>query len=116
MDEHDQTMIPAIGRSIYRPIQLLTLEPMCLSLCIISATLLSVLYLFFGAFQLVFRISYGFTLWQRGYSFLGLLVGMILAISTDPFWRRNYARLENQHLQSTPNAEYKPEWRLPPGE
>ncbi|KAJ5764180.1 MFS general substrate transporter, partial [Penicillium manginii] len=32
MDEHDQTMIPAIGRSIYRPIQLLTLEPINLKI------------------------------------------------------------------------------------
>lgn len=116
MDNHDKTIIATIGRSIYRPIQLLALEPMCLNLCIFSAILLGVLYLFFGAFQLVFGNVYHFSLWQRGCSFLGLLVGMILAILTDPFWRWNYAKFESRHLQSTPDAEYKPEWRLPPGE
>jgi hypothetical protein len=31
---------------------------------------------------------------QRGLCFLGLFVGMVIAILSDPIWRRNYARLE----------------------
>lgn len=34
--------------SCVRPFQLLVLEPMCLNLCLLSAILLGVLYLFFG--------------------------------------------------------------------
>jgi uncharacterized membrane protein YccC len=95
---------------------LLALEPMCLNLCIFSAILLGILYLFFGAFQLVYSNVYGFSLWQVGCSFLGLLVGMIVAILTDPFWRRNYARLRRNHEQTAAEkGEYMPEWRLPPG-
>ena len=45
-----------IVRSIYRPIMLLTMEPMCLNLCIYSAILLGILYLFFDAFQIVFSV------------------------------------------------------------
>ncbi|KAK2130661.1 MFS transporter [Fusarium oxysporum II5] len=104
-----------ILRSIYRPIMLLTLEPMCLSLCIYSALLLGIIYLFFGAFQLVFESVYGFQLWQRGLSFTGLLVGMILAILSDPFWRWHYRRLEGRVLDLTsPDSDSMPEWRLPP--
>lgn len=94
--------------------QLLTLEPMCLNLCIFSAILLGILYLFFGAFQLVFSEIYGFSLWQIGLSFLGLLVGMLFAIGSDPFWRRNYARLVHKYEPRKPGV-FEPEWRLPPG-
>ncbi|KAE8327234.1 major facilitator superfamily domain-containing protein [Aspergillus sergii] len=62
------------------------LEPMCLCFCIYSALLLGILYLFFGAFQIVFQSVYGFELWQCGLSFLGLLIGMIFAILSDHYW------------------------------
>lgn len=92
---------------------LLTLEPMCLNLCLFSALLLGIIYLFFGAFDLVFSDVYGFSLWQSGCSFLGLLVGMGIAILTDPFWRRNYARLDRKY--GSKEGNFQPEWRLPPG-
>ncbi|PYI12327.1 MFS general substrate transporter [Aspergillus sclerotiicarbonarius CBS 121057] len=110
LDQSTQTVHTRILESIYRPILLLALEPMCLNLCIFSAILLGILYLFFGAFQLIFSTVYDFTLWQRGCSFLGLLVDMVLAILTDPFWRWNYARLERNSTEE----KYPPEWRLPP--
>jgi hypothetical protein len=88
---------------------------MCLNLCIFSAILLGILYLFFGAFQLVFLEVYGFSLWQRGLCFLGLFVGMVMAILSDPLWRRNYVRLERQYQQGNHVEEFQPEWRLPPG-
>jgi hypothetical protein len=111
-----RSILYTVLHSIYRPMLLLALEPMCLNLCIFSAILLGILYLFFGAFQLVYSNVYGFSLWQIGCSFLGLLVGMILAVLTDPFWRRNYARLQRNHEQAVGRKnEYIPEWRLPPG-
>jgi hypothetical protein len=101
---------------MYRPILLLTLEPMCLCLCIFSAILLGILYLFFGAFQLVFAEVYGMVIWQRGLCFLGLFVGMVIAILSDPIWRRNYVRLERSHEKATNKfGDFQPEWRLPPG-
>ena len=51
-----------ILRSCYRPFLLLTLEPMVLNLCLFSAILLGVLYLFFGAFEIVFTNNHGFEL------------------------------------------------------
>jgi hypothetical protein len=116
MEKSKKSISQTILRSIYRPMLLLTLEPMCLNLCIFSAILLGILYLFFGAFQTVFGDVYGFSLWQVGCSFLGIFVGMMLAIMTDPFWRRNYARLEKNHIAAVgEKGEYLPEWRLPPG-
>ncbi|KAJ5353529.1 hypothetical protein N7541_006093 [Penicillium brevicompactum] len=114
LDGGEKSILATVGQSIYRPIQLLVFEPMCLNLCIFSAILLGVLYLFFGAFQLVFGNIYEFSLWQRGCSFLGLLVGMVLAILSDRFWSWNYARLEQKQAKESPESPPQPEWRLPP--
>jgi hypothetical protein len=52
--------------------------------------------LFFGAFPLVFQNNHGFSISQTGLAFLGLLVGMLAGICTDPIWRRIYGRLVRQ--------------------
>ncbi|KAL1982989.1 hypothetical protein VTN96DRAFT_604 [Rasamsonia emersonii] len=115
MEKTKKSILQTIIQSIYRPMLLLTLEPMCLNLCIFSAILLGILYLFFGAFQTVFSGVYGFSLWQVGCSFLGIFVGMMFAILSDPLWRKNYARLERNHTAAAgEKAEFMPEWRLPP--
>lgn len=116
IEKMQRSVAGTVLRSMYRPLLLLTLEPMCLNLCIFSAILLGILYLFFGAFQLVFEAVYGFSLWQRGLCFMGLFVGMVFAILSDPVWRRNYQRLERNYQSSTNKTdEFQPEWRLPPG-
>ena len=46
---HERSIFWTVVRSLYRPFLLLTLEPMCASLCLFSAILLGILYLFFGA-------------------------------------------------------------------
>lgn len=47
---------------------------------------------------------------------MGLFVGMVFAILSDPIWRRNYMRLERNYQNSTDaHDEFQPEWRLPPG-
>jgi MFS family permease len=106
--------------SLHRPFQLLFLEPMCLCLCIYSALLLGILYLFFGAFPLVFSTNHGFKLWQTGLTFLGLMVGLVLAVLTNPLWVKNYARLVVKHNVANPTKAGEkpqspdPEFRLPP--
>lgn len=50
-----------------------------------------------------------------GLAFLGLFVGMALGISTDPLWRRNYARLvQRREAQGGEPGGAEPEYRLPP--
>ncbi|KAH9810758.1 efflux pump atB-like [Teratosphaeria destructans] len=97
--------------SCIRPFQLLTFEPMCLNLCLLSAILLGIIYLFFGvgAFALVFENNHGFNQWQIGLSFLGIFVGMLVGVSLDPIWRRNYDRLVRNN-----GGVSEPEFRLPP--
>ena len=99
--------------SCYRPFQLLLFEPMCLLICLLSAVLLGILYLFFGAFPLVFGVNHGFELWQVGLSFLGIFVGMMIGVSSDVIWRKRYAALVRRYSEQTgiPNNS-EPEFRL----
>ena len=88
---------------------------MCLNLCLLSAILLGTLYLFFGAFPLVFRNVYGFNLWQSGLTFMGILAGMIMAAFLDPVWNRVRGRLNRQLAEETGvEGGSEPEFRLPP--
>ena len=111
-----QRSIPqTVLRSCYRPFLLLTLEPMVLNLCLFSAILLGVLYLFFGAFEVVFTTNHGFELWQVGLSFTGLLVGQLVAIATDSLWHKNYLRLvRKKEEKDGESGGSEPEYRLPP--
>jgi len=105
----------AIGLSLQRPIQLLIFEPMCICLCTFTAILLGILYLFFGAFPLVFGTVYGFTLDQIGLSFLGMGIGLIIGTLTDPIWAKVRAGLSRKLSAETGvEGASEPEFRLPP--
>ncbi|RYP88218.1 hypothetical protein DL769_000316 [Monosporascus sp. CRB-8-3] len=109
MEKSTKSIARKVGLSLLRPFQLLIFEPMCLLLCVFSAILLGVLYLFFGAFGVIFGDNYGFNLWQTGLSFLGIFGGMIVCSATDPLWRLVHARLIQRN-----NGVPEPEFRLPP--
>ena len=102
-----------VAKSIYRPFTLLIFEPMCFNLCIYCALLLGIVYLFFGAFGLVFSINHDFNLWQIGLSFLGIATGMIFTVCFNSFWAKNYRRLLTNHEKKTGAPGSEPEYRLP---
>ena len=114
-----EKMKKSIPRTIFmatrRPFELLIFEPMCLNLCVFSAILLGILYLFFGAFGVVFIGNYAFSLSQLGLTFLGLLVGVLCGAACDPIVHRNYVRLIKQREVATGEiGGAEPEYRLPP--
>ncbi|KAK5163961.1 uncharacterized protein LTR77_010357 [Saxophila tyrrhenica] len=105
----DRSVARTVLWSCIRPFQLLFFEQMCLNLCLLSAILLGILYLFFGAFALIFQNNHGFNQWQTGLTFLGIFVGMVIGVSCDPITRRNYQRLVRNN-----GGVSEPEFRLPP--
>ncbi|CBX96232.1 hypothetical protein LEMA_P111510.1 [Plenodomus lingam JN3] len=114
IEKLERSVTKTVLWSCIRPFQLLFFEPMCLNLCILSAILLGILYLFFGAFPLVFQNNHGFSVSQTGLAFLGIFVGMIAGISTDPIWRKIYGRLVRQgEEQGGEPGGSEPEFRLP---
>ncbi|KAL0469944.1 major facilitator superfamily domain-containing protein [Neurospora intermedia] len=109
-----KSVASTLGNSLLRPFQLLLLEPMCLILDVYSAVLLGVLYLFFGAFPLVFRTNHGFNLWQVGLTFMGLGVSMVLAGCITPVWTRVRNGLAEKRFKKTGIMKGEPEDQLPP--
>lgn len=81
----------------------------CLNLCILTAILLGIIYLFFGSFALIFEDVYGFEIYQIGLAFVGLLIGMIIGVACDPLWKRYYNKLVENN-----DGVSEPEYRLPP--
>lgn len=80
---------------------------MCLLLSLLSAVLLGIIYLFFGAFDLVFGNVYGFNLWQTGLSFLGLSIGMVIgSLTSTPLWGHVYDGLVRRN-GGTPEPEFR---------
>jgi len=82
-EKEKKSLLRTIAMSFQRPFVLMVMEPMCFNLCLYSAILLGILYLFFGAFNQVFTTNHDFNLWQVGLSFLGLLIGLLLGLATD---------------------------------
>jgi len=114
LDKTPRSICTAIKHALLRPIQILVFEPMALILDLYSAVLLGLLYLFFGAFPLVFTRNHGFNLWQVGLTFMGLLVSIPTAAATTPIWQRVSAHLSDRRRpQNEGEPRSEPEDRLP---
>ncbi|KAK9360809.1 hypothetical protein V1504DRAFT_453319 [Lipomyces starkeyi] len=114
----NHSILETVLVSLIRPFQLLYYEHMVLNLCLlsgVSALLMGILYLFFGAFGVVFEGAHHFQLWQVGLTFLGIFVGMVAVVALDPLFSRNYDRLVQQRQAGggEPGGS-EPEFRLPP--
>lgn len=111
MNRNGQSKGQMLIISLLRPFQLLSLEPMCLCLSLYSAILLGILYLFFSALPLMFETNHSMNAWQGGLTFLGIIIGMLVAAATTPIWSQVRQRLINSSkgLEDSP-----PEYRLPP--
>jgi hypothetical protein len=51
----------------------------------------------FNAFPFVFRKLHGFSLQQSGLSFLGIGIGMVAGVSSQPIWNRLYLKSKAAH-------------------
>ncbi|KAI6143381.1 major facilitator superfamily domain-containing protein [Pisolithus tinctorius] len=101
------SLASAILISCYKPFQLLLFDRMALLLNTWNALLLGVLYLAFQAFPVIFEDKHHFNVQMTGLSFVGLGIGMLVALSTLPFWNRLFARKAKQFGRA-----YPPEIRL----
>jgi len=78
---------PCFALSIHAPrAGILYHEQMALLLDIWSALVLGVLYLTFQAFPIIFGQVHGWSVQFTGLSFLGLGVGMVCALASQPYW------------------------------
>ena len=113
MEKSPKSILATLKFAAIRPFQILIYEPMALILDLYSAILLGILYLFFGAFPLVFINNHHFNLWEIGLSFMGLFVAMILAVASTPIWHKMRDRLAENRGKETGEPKSEPEDQLP---
>ncbi|KAH8926894.1 MFS general substrate transporter, partial [Atractiella rhizophila] len=74
------------------PFALLAVEPMAFLLNLWTSIILGILYMFFGAFPIVFGEGHGFEPQYVGVAFVGIGLGIAIGSLSDPPFRREYER------------------------
>ncbi|KAJ4488176.1 MFS general substrate transporter [Lentinula aciculospora] len=111
LDRTNVSLGEAILISCYRPFELVIYERMALLLNIWTSLILGILYLAFQAFPVIFEQHHGFNAQQTGLTFLGIGLGMVLGLATQPFWNHFIAKESEKNGGVCP-----PEARLFAGE
>ena len=81
IDQSQLTLKEVWVNALWRPIQIMVLDPAVLFANVYSSLVYGIYYSFFEVFPIVYRGIYGFNLGQLGLPFLSITVGVILAIS-----------------------------------
>ncbi|CCM05652.1 uncharacterized protein FIBRA_07882 [Fibroporia radiculosa] len=81
--------------SCLTPFKLLLFDRIVLLLDIWNAIILGILYLTFQAFPIIFENVHGFNMQETGMTFIGIGIGILGALATQPLWDR-YTRLQAQ--------------------
>lgn len=107
---NDMRLKTQFSVALSRPWKLLFYEPIVSLLSIYIAIIYGILYSLFGAFPIVFQKYRGWSPGVGGLAFLGVLVGMLIAIAFVIFYENpRYIRIAEKHGGIAP-----PETRLPP--
>ncbi|BDD61895.1 hypothetical protein MAP00_006915 [Monascus purpureus] len=98
-----------LEKNLARPIKILFIEPIVLSLSIYMAFIYGLLYLFMTAYPIVFQQIHGFSKGIGGLPYFGMIIGEFLGgiaiLLCQPWYNR---KLDSNHGIPIP------EWRLPP--
>ncbi|KAG5660264.1 hypothetical protein KAF25_003786 [Fusarium avenaceum] len=102
------TLADSFKTALSRPWILLFKEPIVLLLSIYMAIVYGTLYMLFGAFPIVYQQQRGWNAGVGGLAFLGIMVGMLLAIAYTIPMNKRYVKIEAENGGFAP-----PEARLP---
>ncbi|OSX60466.1 hypothetical protein POSPLADRAFT_1075116 [Postia placenta MAD-698-R-SB12] len=111
LDRREGSLAHAIMVSCYTPFKLLFYDRMALFLDTWNALILGILYLAFQAFPIIFENGHGFSMQDTGMSFLGIGIGMVAALASQPLWNRFHHYEARKY-----NGEPPPETRLVMGQ
>ena len=109
IEQGTKTTSQAFRTALVRPWVLLCTEPIVLLLSIYVAIIYGTLYMMFGAFPIVYQRVRGWSEGIGGLSFLGVAVGIIIAVILTIPDNNRYNRAASRYNGSAP-----PEARLPP--
>ncbi|OTB02263.1 hypothetical protein M426DRAFT_62599 [Hypoxylon sp. CI-4A] len=104
-----KTMGQQFKVSLSRPWILLFREPIVLLISLYMAIVYGTLYMMFAAFPIVFQQNRGWSPGVGGLAFLGIAVGMVIAVGYSIYDNKRYTNVSIAHKGNAP-----PEARLPP--
>ena len=99
-----------IKKALSRPWILLFCEPIVLVMSIYIAIVYGTLYMLFAAFPIVFQQGRGWSPGIGGLAFIGVAVGMMMAVAYTTLDNKRYMRV----AAASPGGRAPPEARLPP--
>ncbi|KAK5110379.1 MFS siderochrome iron transporter 1 [Meristemomyces frigidus] len=108
VDQGPTTFGHVFKTSLSRPWVLLFREPIVFLLSIYMAIIYGTLYMLFGAFPIVYQQQRGWSAGVGGLAFLGLAVGMVIAVAYCIWDNKRYVKVADAH-----NGFAPPEARLP---
>jgi multidrug resistance protein len=109
VENGEKTLTAELETALTRPWKLLFREPIVLLLSIYMAIIYGTLYMMFGAFPIVYQQQRGWSEGIGGLAFIGVAVGMMLAIAYNIVDNKRYNRAADKN-----NGKAPPEARLPP--
>ncbi|UKZ80218.1 hypothetical protein TrVFT333_007975 [Trichoderma virens FT-333] len=101
--------------SLSRPWALLFYEPIILLLSLYQSITYGTLYMFFGVIPIVFQKYRGWGEGQGGLAFIGILIGVILAVLSSILYQGRYKRMVQKDKARGGTGSLPPEARLPMG-
>lgn len=81
IDQANLTPRDVAIEALWRPFQLVILDPSIAFTAVYTALIYGIFYSFFEAFPLVYNVMYGFNLGEMGLTFLSVTVGVIISIA-----------------------------------
>jgi hypothetical protein len=109
VDQGPTTFSKVFSTSLLRPWILLFREPIVFLLSLYMAIIYGTLYMLFAAFPIVYQRGRGWSSGIGGLAFLGVAVGMLLAVAYSVWDNKRYVKISDKHDGFAP-----PEARLPP--
>jgi MFS family permease len=109
VDDGAKTVSQEFKTALSRPWILLFMEPIVLLLSIYMAIVYGTLYMMFAAFPIVYQQNRGWSPGIGGLAFIGVAVGMMIAVVYALWDNKRYKKIEDKH-----NGQAPPEARLPP--
>ncbi|KAF2868490.1 benomyl/methotrexate resistance protein [Massariosphaeria phaeospora] len=92
IDQADLTPRAIAAEALFRPFQLIALDPSIAFTAAYTALIYGIFYSFFEAFPLVYSAMYGFNLGELGLTFLAVTVGVVVSIAW--YWWYIYTVVE----------------------
>ena len=92
-ERQDWSLSGVLKRTIFRPFQMLALEPILLLMTIYTSIVYGLLYALFEAVPVIFMVRRNFNAGQGGLIFIGLGIGTTLGSFVNAYLSRNYKDL-----------------------